>query len=143
MPPSKSLFFNCPSLGRFSLPADTIGKKQVPRQFQWTLRRQGFRGSATVPVAVGCVPRPTFFKYPRYESFPNLCGPASRQARMCLAGRQTPRAGRTRSPKNSARAIRSTENVEEAKNINPRRWAGIYAVANNNEARRHTSRRMT
>jgi hypothetical protein len=33
---------------------------------------------------------------------------------MCLAGRQTPRAGRTRSPKNSARAIRSTENVEEA-----------------------------
>jgi len=54
-------------------------------------------GSAIVPIAVGRVPRPTPCPIGSCGLFPGSTA-KRRQAGMCLAGRQTRRAGRTRSP---------------------------------------------
>ena len=55
-------------------------------------------GSAIVPIAVGRVSRPTPSPIDSCEFLLGLAA-KRRQSGMCLAGRQTPRAGRTRSPR--------------------------------------------
>ena len=63
------------------------------------------RTSATVPIAVGRVSRPTPALIPSSGFIPGLAALQEKAAGMCLAGRQTRRSGRPRSKKQNRRDL--------------------------------------
>ena len=79
------------------------------------LRHSSGLGSAVVPIAVGRVSRPTSSRIRSYGFSLGFARAQKGQAGKCLAGRQTPHAGRTRSHESPSSLLQSPKPSQQKK----------------------------